>query len=740
MCEKTVQVAAVQLVLLNHEKAHKSPRNPSLNFSRVRAFYFHIPTKVYTSMPKNKTSFTPTPKPPFPEPGGTIGGKYFSLGKLGSGTFCEISKCIDLSYFHINPNNTNSGDNADGSPSRRKHHPSHRVVAAKVELTDFKNSGVLDGEATILKHLATNMRSEMIPAFVDYLKTNKKDKEVSTIVMEYLPGEDMNRLRDRNAQFLAIKRNDVQNLQTYRRLSIRDAVYLCKDVFLPLLKSMHDCGAIHRDVKPSNCVRIGPGVNERGFKLVDFGLSKSFVVPKESSYADQEHVWDGPWDCPPSDKNEGQYTLRPQGCIRKERNGAEFRGTSMYASLRVHQLEDFCRRDDIWGLMYVFCDLVTGGLPWMGYAANRDRAMCQKIKEYVHGERVSMEDDPDPNGKGRKVCETRIEELLKGADYYLSKHRRDTIIAKTTKAGESPPAEDKIPKLAKPLKMATDTKKCNALREAFDHLANLEFADRPDYSLIDKCLADFLVDETYGEGEYVPPTLHWKQPTPKGSQKKEPQRSSRIRPSLTFMDNDDVDPLTERTLNEAEALKEKEMTKEGNPSNSSSEVDDLSRLPLQLQFQLAQCEYNAANPSTIPYHLAFRDWMALATSLIYDPWDSAKYERGNHRSNDDGYRRELYIRVVYQCLETAKPFQNFNSRACFYYDEDDGVKEFGSHPTKRRRINVEGITEARGPRGHRSVLLEFSKVFCALRGSLALERERIFAPPPALSFGYGMGR
>ena len=690
------------------------------------------PNTFCITMPKSKPTFEPLPKPPFPESGSTIGpsGKYLSLGKLGSGTFCEISKCIDLSYFHQKHPNPSP----KGGAVKRKRNPSLRVVAAKVELTDFKNSGVLDGEATILKHLSDNMREAMIPTFIDYLKTNKKNKEVSTIIMEYLPGEDMNRLRDRNAQFLAVKRNDGQNLQTYRRLSIQDSVYLCKDVFMPLLKNMHDCGAIHRDVKPSNCVRIGPGDNDRGFKLVDFGLSKSFVVPKESSYADTEHSWDGAWDHPPNGK---ENDSTPEGCIRKERNGAEFRGTSMYASLRVHQLKDYCRRDDIWGLLYVFCDLVSGGLPWMGYAANRDRAMCQKIKEYVHGERLSMEDSVDSNGEPGKICETHIEELLKGADYYLSKHRRDTIISKAIKMGDTPPDEKKLPKLASPLAMMNDVNKCNALREAFHHLAKLGFADKPDYALIEKCLAQFLIDETHGKGEYVPPTLHWKQPLPKGVNKKETKKTPLVRPSLSFMDESDIDPLDESTLHEAEALKEKEMAKEGNSSNASSKVDDLSRLPLQLQFQLAQVEYNAANPNTIPYHLAFRDWVELATSLVYDTWDSEKYERGNHRSNDDGYRRELYIRVVYTCLEAAKPFQNFNSRDCFYYDAEDDEEESSAHRT-RRRINVEGNSTARGGGASKSVLLEFSKVICALRASLAIERERTFAPPPALSFGYGM--
>ncbi|EEC50328.1 predicted protein, partial [Phaeodactylum tricornutum CCAP 1055/1] len=102
-------------------------------------------------------------------------------------------------------------------------------------------------------------------------------------------------------------------------------VYLAADVMLPLLQRMHEAGVVHRDVKPSNCVR---STGERDFCIVDFGLSKS------------------------------------AGFYRLEREKAEFRGTSMYASLRVHQGKDYAPRDDVWSLLYVFCDLVSGGLPW----------------------------------------------------------------------------------------------------------------------------------------------------------------------------------------------------------------------------------------------------------------------------------------------------------------------------------------------------------------------------------------
>jgi len=139
---------------------------------------------------------------------------------------------------------------------------------------------------------------------------------------------------------------------------------------LSALEAVHREGFIHRDVKPSNFV---------------VGYEVSVGTPAAAA-ADSTDSCDS--------------SFRPSQCLfvldyglcrqyasrdtaaHKPSSGrtAEFRGTSMYASLNSHSGRELTRRDDLWSLMYVVADLVLGGAPWR--KASRVRLECERQKRF----------------------------------------------------------------------------------------------------------------------------------------------------------------------------------------------------------------------------------------------------------------------------------------------------------------------------------------------------------------------
>jgi serine/threonine protein kinase len=571
----------------------------------------------------------------FPRIGSQFG-DYFCLGRLGKGTFCSIHKCCALQYGRF-PDDI-------------------RLVAAKVELSQFSNSGVLDGEASMLSYLDQSLPPNTVPRYLGhFVSTSEHGNSNAMIAMEFLEGDDMHQLREESGN---------------RRLSVKDAVFFTADVLIPLLQRMHQfAGVVHRDVKPSNCVRRF----EKNFRLVDFGLSKTIIVPKDSPYADRP--------------------FNQTHAFRKEREKADFRGTSMYASLRVHQQQDYSFRDDMWSVMYVFCDLVSGGLPWMSYAANRDRDACGDIKADIFQNR-------------------KASELLKGESYHLINYKRNKLQKEGITIG--------LPDIPEPLELSHDSSKIDSLQQAFDHLGSLGFTDTPDYDLLQSCIRSFLQGPTYDSGilklKYQEVSRGFS-PTPLDN-----SAEDSATPDWDFEDL--KDPMNDRKLwREVQRqldIEKSESQMHGNSQNQRiHNPTEFSCLPIEMQFRIAQMNYHSDHAEDTPPHVALRDFMKTAIPLVYGEWDSSKYEKGNHTSGR--FRRDLYLKVVDMCLRCASRFQYFSNKSCYYDTEQDGT-------LKKRRILC--------TLGNNS-MTAVSKIILGLRSAKAKESIKPTAPPAALTFSSG---
>ena len=636
---------------------------------------------------------------------GSMLGPYFCLGRLGKGTFSTIHKCINMQYFHntndMNDDNRKPSSSSASSSSAVLSRQQARVAAAKVELGEFSQSGILDSEAAVLDFLHRSLPSGTVPIYMGHYRTSvvssDDERYAQALFMEYLPGPDMHQLREKvmakTKQQVLYQQQQQQQSKTppthqyaTRRIATADAVFLTANVLLPLLQRLHGVGVVHRDVKPSNCVRSSVKDNDKSFCLVDFGLSKSIIVPQSLEYADRDHLWEGPW-LKPLHSSGGAY--------RKERAKADFRGTSMYASLRVHQGRDYCPRDDIWSLLYVFCDLVSGGLPWMSNAANRDRAGCQALKERVHGLKDSAE----------AKDETAL--LLMGDEYHTAAYKRNRQQA----AGWE---EGKLTVLPEPLALSRDEHKVGLLRRAFHHVARLQFYDMPDYDLIQQCILGFGKSET-SDPPIAP--IKWNRAFTSPMLK----RRNLGHPEWDLLDLEDADPLDEEAFRDAQT--------EHSLSRASSMI---RRLPVDFQFYIAQMKQDAGDT---PPHRALNDWMQVVTRLLYKEWDARKYEDGGHRTSTDGFRRDGYLSLLQECQACAAKHDFFRSRDCYYtQDVRSGVNGSASPalgPTpKRRRITIHGV-----PSSEKGTALVFvSKAIFGLERAIVLEKAKKPPPPMRISF------
>ena len=108
---------------------------------------------------------------------------------------------------------------------------------------------------------------------------------------------------------------------------------IAKQLFL-IIKSIHDKGLIHRDIKPDNFLF---NRKKKKFVIIDFGFCVSYLTNKSHN-----------------------------SCV----DVSSFLGSLDYASINCHNLKSQSRRDDLESICYVIFYLILGYLPWSGKSAD----------------------------------------------------------------------------------------------------------------------------------------------------------------------------------------------------------------------------------------------------------------------------------------------------------------------------------------------------------------------------------
>jgi casein kinase I family protein HRR25 len=223
-----------------------------------------------------------------------INKKYRIIGKIGEGSFGLIYK---------------------GENIRTK-----ELVAIKVEPIE-KDMKLLKNESVIYQYL-NNVQG------VPFVKWFGKDEKNYYMVLNLL-GESLQ----------SIKNDSIFSLSRVLQIGIQVII---------LLKTIHDKGLVHRDIKPDNFL-LGLNSERKRIYIIDFGLCKSYM-------SNEEH-----------------------NPIKKTNN---LIGSLTYASINTHNCIELSRRDDMESLGYMLVFFYLGALPWQEFTSeNID--MIKKSKQDI---------------------------------------------------------------------------------------------------------------------------------------------------------------------------------------------------------------------------------------------------------------------------------------------------------------------------------------------------------------------
>lgn len=167
--------------------------------------------------------------------------------------------------------------------------------------------------------------------------------------------------KDENNYYMVINLlgNSLQHIKTKKntfslKLTLQIGIQIVK-----LLKTIHDKGIIHRDIKPDNFL-LGLDNDKNTIYIVDFGFCKTYM-------RDGAHI--------PLSKTNNLI------------------GSLTYASTKAHDFIELARRDDLESLGYMLIYFYLGNLPWQALSETDD--IHRRIKEL---KQKLLESDEIPGG------------------------------------------------------------------------------------------------------------------------------------------------------------------------------------------------------------------------------------------------------------------------------------------------------------------------------------------------------